>query len=115
MTTTATAPAPVRAPIRPTTGVALWWLIPVPVRQLIRAVIPLDSRQHGCGTEGLIVAVGPGAPCRWLAVQADDAGALDVRLWEVRRAVKCLAAEACTPAELPALLTRWAKAYGLSG
>ena len=110
----ATTSPPIRPPVRPTTGIALWGLIPQHVRRALRAVVPLDYRDRGDDGEGLIVAVGSGVPTRWLQVNANDAGELEVRLWEVRRAIKGLAGEVTTAAALPALLLRWSKQFGLS-
>lgn len=112
---TAAAPSYLYRPcIKPTTGLAILWGIPPHVRKLIRAGVPQDWCHYGTSTEGLLIGVGSGCPIRWLTVQADDAGELEANLYEVRRAVKNVAHERCKPAELPALLTKWASQFSLS-
>ena len=107
MTATVTKPRPL------TTGRALWNSIPNPVRRLIRARVPLDCADAG-GAESLMVAVGGGVPLRWLQVEADAAGMLCCRLWEVRQRVKEVAKEITTADGVTLLLQRWALAFGLS-
>lgn len=98
----------------PQTGLAIWWSIPLTVRRLLRARVPLHCEEHSSGAECLIVAVGSGVPLRWLYVAADAEGALSVRLWEVRQRNKQIAAADATADTLPALLQKWARDFGLS-
>ena len=97
-----------------TAGYSLWLCIPGPVRQALRARVPLDCRDHDEGAESLIVAVGSGVPLTWLQVRAEASGELSLRLWEVRQRVKQLAAATTTADRLAATLQQWARAYNLS-
>ena len=94
----------------PQTGLLLWWNIPGPVRTALRARVPLDCEVLG-GSECLVVSVGSGTPLRWLQVAGTTTGELDVRLWEVRRTTKPLAAEVVPSDRLTELLLRWSRAY----
>jgi hypothetical protein len=95
---------------RPSAGIALWWLIPQPVRLLLRARAPIEC-DDTTGMESLIVSVGNGKPLRWLELLADDDGAIQCHLWEVGKKTKQVAAERVASDELAAMLTRWAKDY----
>lgn len=110
MTATTELPRPRTVP---TTGLLLWYLVPLPVRQAIRARVPLDCRVVG-GAECLVVAVGSGSPLRWLHLEADAAGEIVCRLWEVRQKTREIGAATVHPDRLPALLQSWAKDFQLS-
>lgn len=105
---TSTQPKPI------TTGLSLWWAIPLPIRRLLRARVPLHCEDHDGISESLIVAVGSGVPLRWLQVAATAEGHLACRLWEVRQRNKQLAAEQTTADGLTAVLQRWSQTYGLA-
>lgn len=109
MTTMTTEPRPM-----PQTGLSLWYAIPMPVRRLLRARVPLHCEAHGTGDESLIVAVGSGTPLRWLQVAGTAEGTLNVRLWEVRQRNKQLAACETTADALTAVLQKLASEFGLS-
>lgn len=110
-------PAPGRCLCPAHAPAGLWALVPPGVRAALRAGAALDCEQHATGERSVVARVGPGAPWRWLQLQASESGEVEARLWEARRAggsTRGAAGAVVAPADLPALLLKWAAEFGLT-
>lgn len=96
----------------PTTGLALWQLVPLPIRLQMRARPPMDSRITG-DDHGVAVAVGKDWPLQLLFLWPADDGIRCVlgRLVAKSPTLKPVADETVPPQLLGKLLQRWAVDY----
>lgn len=110
-------PAPGRCLCPAHAPAGVWALVPTAVRAALRAGPAMECEQHATLERSVVARVGPGAPWRWLQLAASESGEVEARLWEARRAggsTRGVAGEVVRPADLPALLLKWAKEFGLT-
>jgi hypothetical protein len=92
----------------------LFSLIPQPLKRVLKCRLPLQADEQGVDRKGLMVAIGPSTPVRWLFLWPEADGQIAVEVHELRKSgTKSLVSGVVDQDKLPAVLQNFGKQLGM--